>query len=141
MATFNGDNLIIKMDVGSGPEEVALSTDCKLTVDLAMSKATTKDSNGWEESIASNLKWVMDASAMVDFHPSSGFLGVADLMQAQMSRSKVTLYFTMKSPAGGDRQWWGVGFITKCEQAAKQGEIVTYTASFQGTGALTLIVT
>lgn len=141
MAVFNGDNLVVKMDVGSGPEEVALSTDCKLSIDLAMSKSTTKDSNGWEESIASNLKWTMDCGAMVDYHPSSGFLGVADLIQAQMGKAKVTVYFTMKTPAGGDRQYWGVAFITKCEENAKQGEVVTYTATFQGTGALTLIVT
>lgn len=138
-AVINGDNLIVKMDNGSGPEEVALSTDCKLTFDLAMAKATTKDSGGYEESIAGNMKWSMDTNGMVDFHPSAGFLGAADLMAGIMARQKVTLYFTLKSPSTGDKQYWGVAFITKCEVDSKQGAVVTYSASFEGTGALTLI--
>jgi predicted secreted protein len=135
---FNGDNLVVFMDNGTGgPEEVALSQDCKLSIDLAMAKATTKDSLGWEEAIAGNLKWSMDVNSLVDFHPSSGYHGVADIATAQISKSKVTLYFQLKTQITGDVTWSGVAYVTKCEMNAKQGEVVSYSTSFEGTGALT----
>jgi len=137
-AAINGDFLIVSMDTGTGPEEVAFSTNCKLSLDMAGAKATTKDSNGWEEIIAGNSKWTMETDGLVDFHPSTGYHGVADLSAAWIARQKVTLYFTPRTGAiSGDQQWWGVAFITKIEVSAKQGDTVTYTASFTGTGALT----
>ncbi len=141
MASFNGDNLIVKMDNadGSGLVEVSFSTDCKLIIDTAMAKATTKDSGGWEENIAGNNKWSMDVNGLVDFHPSTGFRNTGDLAAAVMNRTKVTLYFTMKSPVTGDRTYWGIAFATKCEIDSKQGAAVTYSAAFEGTGALTEI--
>lgn len=137
-AAFNGDNLVVTMDTGTGPEEVAFSTDCKLSIDMSPAKATTKDSNGWEEVIAGNTKWTMDVNGLTDYHPSTGYHGVADLMSTLISKTKVTLYFTIKTGAvNGDQQFWGVAYLTKCEIDAKQGDTVTYTASFTGTGALT----
>ncbi len=139
-AAFNGDNLIIAMDNGSGPEEVAFATNSKITMDVTGAKATTKDSLGWEEIIAGNAKWTMDTDNLVDFHPSTGYHGCADVAAALLSKTKVTVYFTIKTGAvDGDQQFWGVAYVTKCELSAKQGEAVTYTAQFTGTGALTQI--
>ena len=137
MSVIKGDNLIIKMDIGSGPEIVGVSQDCKLSFDLAGAKATTKDSGGWEEIIAGNAKWNVSTNGLVDYHPSSGSLGVGDLSRAAISKEKVTIYFQLASPATGDLGWWGVGYITKIEQNAKQGDVVSYSCTIEGTGALT----
>jgi predicted secreted protein len=133
---FNGDNLILKIDIGSGPEIVAVSTDCKLSFDMSAAKATTKDSGGWEQSIAGNAKWSVSTNGMVDYHPSAGYLGVGDLSRAAIAKQLITVYFQMKSPAGGDLGWTGQAYITKIEQDAKQGTVVTYSCDLEGTGAL-----
>lgn len=136
MAVFNGDNLILKIDIGSGPEIVAVSSDCKMTIDTAMAKATTKDSGGWEQSIAGNAKWSVSTNGLVDYHPSSGYLGIGDLQRAQIAKQLITVYFQKSNPAAGDLGWTGQAFITKLEQDAKQGATVTYSCTLEGTGTL-----
>jgi len=139
MSVFNGDNLIVYMDSGSGKEPVAMSTDCKITVSNAEAKATTKDSGGWEEIIPGNNSFTIDVNGLVDFHPSSGKLGVSDLMDAVTAKTEVTLYFQKTSEITGDESWWGIGYCNKCEMDSKQGAVVTYSAAFKGTGALTKV--
>ncbi len=140
MAKINGTNLVLEADFGDGLGMVAVgfSEDCKLMLDHSPAKATTKDSNGWEESIGGLKKWTMDCNGLTDFHPSNTEHNVASLYTILNNRSSVKLNFTLQNPASGDVAWTGQAFITKLEMDAKLEEAVTYTASFQGTAALNM---
>lgn len=138
MAKINGTNLIVKMDTGGGPEEVSFSQDCKLSIELGTANATTKDSAGWDEILPTNAKWSIDCNGLVDFHPSAGFHNAADLFNALLNKTPVTLYFILVSQITGDESWSGVAYITKMEQNAKDKDVVSYSATFEGTGALAM---
>src|SRR5271163_4236160 len=121
MSKINGTNLIVLLDTGSGKEEVAFGTDCKLTVEIGTANATTKDSAGWDEIIPANGKWSVDCNGLVDFHPSAGYHNVADLFTTMVSKTSVTVYFQI-APAteiSGDKEYTGICYITKLEQNAK----------------------
>ena len=139
MSKINGTNLILLSDDGngSGPVEIGFSQDCKLTVDMGTANATTKDSAGWDEIIPTNGKWSMDTNGLIDFHPSAGNRNIDDLFDDMVNKTPVTLYFQLKTPTTNDSSWWGVAYITKLEQNAKDKDLVSYSATFEGTGKLT----
>ena len=138
MSKINGTNLIVMLDTGSGKEEVGFGTDCKLSIEMGTANATTKDSNGWDEIIPTSGKWSIDCNGLVDFHPSAGFHNVADLFTALAGKTPVTVYFQLAAAVeiSGDKEYSGVCYITKLEQNAKDKDVMSYSATFEGTGAL-----
>jgi predicted secreted protein len=141
MARINGTNLVVQVDNGNGQGKVAcsFSQDCKLSIDLGTANATTKDSGGWDEIIPTNAKWSMDTNGLVDFHPSATVHNVADLFNAMANKLAVTVNFTLVSQTTGDQSWNGTAYITKLEQNAKDKDVVSYSATFEGTAALTMV--
>jgi predicted secreted protein len=138
MGKINGTNLLVYVNTGSGGiEPCSYSQDCKLSIDMGTANATTKDSGGWDEIIATNGKWTMDTSGLVDFHPS-GAHNVADLFTSMTAKSTVNVYFQLSDPVTGDKGWTGTAYITKLEQDAKDKDVVSYSVTFEGTGALTM---
>ena len=142
MATqaFIGDNLVVKINAGSGKQTIAYSQDCKLTIDSGMAKATTKDSNGWEESIAGNNKWSISTNGLQEWTPSVNTYNITELATVILSKTLVTVYFEMPGTVGaGSLTFSGSAYITKVETDAKQAEAVTYSVELEGTGQLVMI--
>jgi predicted secreted protein len=140
MARINGTNLVVQVDNGNGHGLVAcsFSQDCKLSIDLGTANATTKDSGGWDEIIPTNTKWNITTNGLVDFHPSATVHNVADLFNAMANKLAVTVNFTLVSQITGDQAWSGTAYITKLEQNAKDKDVVSYSATFEGTASLTM---
>jgi len=141
MAKINGTNLVVLVDTNDSNGLVAcsFSQDCKLSMDMGTTNATTKDSGGWDEIIPTNGKWSMDTNGLVDFHPSSPLHNVADLFTAMTAKAAVTVKFQLVNQVTGDKSWTGLAYITKLEQNAKDKDVVSYSATFEGTAALTMI--
>lgn len=141
MARINGTNLVVLVDDGDGNGAVAcsFSQDCKLTMEMGTAKSTTKDSGGWDEIIPTNGKWSMDTTGLVDFHPSSTVHNVSDLFWAMTNKVAITVKFQLVNQVSGDKSWTGTAFITKLEQDAKDKEAVSYSATFEGTAALSMV--
>lgn len=141
MAKINGTNLVVLVDTGDSNGLVAcsFSQDCKLSIDMGTANATTKDSGGWDEIIPTNGKWNITTNGLVDFHPSSPLHNVADLFTAMTDKTAVTVKFQLVSQVTGDKSWSGTAYITKLEQNAKDKDVVSYSATFEGTAALSII--
>jgi len=141
MARINGTNLVVLVDDtdGNGAVACSFSQDCKLSIDMGTSNATTKDSGGWDEIIPTNGKWNMDTNGLVDFHPSSTVHNVSDLFWAMTNKIAVTVKFQLTSQVTGDKSWTGTAYITKLEQNAKDKDVVSYSATFEGTAALSIV--
>jgi predicted secreted protein len=141
MARINGTNLVVLVDDGDGKGAVAcsFSQDCKLSIDMGTANATTKDSGGWDEIIPTNGKWNMSTNGLVDFHPSSTVHNVADLFWAMTNKIAVTVKFQLTSQITGDQSWTGTAYITKLEQNAKDKDVVSYSATLEGTAALSIV--
>lgn len=137
MGKINGTNLVVYVNTGGGLEACSFSQDCKLSIDMGTANATTKDSGGWDEIIATNGKWTMDTSGLVDFH-ASGVHNVGDLFTAMTAKNTVAVAFQLTNPVTGDHGWTGSAYITKLEQNAKDKDVVSYSVTFEGTGALTM---
>lgn len=140
MAKINGTNLTVSADFGDGKGiiPIGFAENCKISVDHSPAKATTKDSNGWEEAIGGLKKWTIDGSGMSDFHPSATSHNVADLFTILNNRTLITVNFSLSSPGSGDQSWKGTAFITKLEMDAKLETAVTYSYAFEGTGPIAM---
>ena len=142
MARINGTQLVALVDNGNGhgPVACSFSQDCKLNIDLGTANATTKDSGGWDEIIPTNNKWSLDCNGLVDFHPSSTVHNVADLFNAMANKQPLTVQFALASGGiTGDELWSGTAYITKLEMNAKDKDVVSYSATFEGTSFLNMI--
>lgn len=139
MGKFLGEQLFVFVDTGNGSGKVicTYSQTCKLTTDATMANATTKDSAGWDEFLPSVKKWSIDVDGLVDFHPSSTVHNIGDLFDAYTNGEQITVQFALQNAVTGDLIWTGQAYISKLEQNAKLKDVVSYQATFTGTGVLT----
>lgn len=129
-----------------GGKSIAFATSHTLTVNLATSETTSKDSGGkWADSEARLLSWTIDSENLM----SNDGEGVTydDLFDHMTKRETVELKFALKKetadtvPTGG---WTpgtayrtGKALITALTLNAANGENSTFTVSFTGKGPLT----
>lgn len=125
---FNGT----KLGVYSGGTLIAGATNHSLSISAASIDVTTKDSLGWKEIISGLREWSISADAVVAYDAT---LGVEALFDALANRSKLTLKFSTE--ISGDERWSGSAYVTSIEKTAGLEEAVTFSVTFEGTGAIT----
>lgn len=125
---FNGTNLLIKVN----DVVVGHTTSCTLSVSLDAADATTKDSNGWAESIAGLKSGEVSFDGLVDYSDSQNSEQLLDLL---ISRSQVEVIFG--TAATGDSVYTAQGWVTSLEQSAEMEAAVTYSGTITITGAIT----
>lgn len=125
---------------------LAVATSCKFTISANALETSSKDSGKWTEKQAGKLSW--NAT-------SDNLFVLADyttLVNAMIARTVVDLQFSSVSNADADNGvpstgwtantdgYTGKAIITSIDANASDGENATYTVSFEGTGALTAVV-
>lgn len=123
----NGTDLLLYV----GGTAVAHSKSHTLSVSHEPRDATTKDSNGWDESLEGMRSWSIDGEALQAFDANYGH---SDLLALITTRTKVTVKFSTE--VTGDSYWTGEAWLTACELEAGTEESASYSFSFKGTGAL-----
>lgn len=116
---------------------VAGSKTCTLNINMGTTDATTKSSAGWMEHSASTKSWDGTFDGLVDFD-ISGFgagseteAGVLDVYDYLAGRNKIRV------AVGVDGQFfYGDAHITGISMSADHEQDVTYSGTFEGTGAL-----
>ena len=111
---------------------LAVATSCKFTVSANALDTSNKDSGIWTSKIAGKLSW----------NASSDNLFVlteyTTLVNAMISREEVEIQFSSANNGTANKDGFsGKAIITSIDANAPDGEIATYTVSFEGTGALT----
>ena len=93
---------------------------------------TTKDSNGWRELKPGLRNWTISGEFLFAEDSTYGF---TDLFAVLNGRTSVAVKFT--SNTSGDKYYHGSCFITSLEMGADMEDAQTFSATFEGTGALT----
>jgi len=128
MGILNGT--LAKIQVGG--TTIAHLTSNSLTFDMSTRDASTKDSNGWKESLEGQKAFSGSAEGFFDEDASYGY---EDLFDAFIARNAVTITYT--TDVSGDTEYSGSCFITSLERTDGLEESTTFSVSFEGTGAVT----
>jgi len=124
------------IDTGSGSYKVAHSTNTSIQINAEMMGATTKDSNGWDESLPGKKSWT--ASGDFFYDQSTGLLyGIGNVWTALTAGTKVTCLFKLSNQVDGDIQYSGYAYIESIDISAGVEDNMSYSVSLKGTGAIT----
>lgn len=108
---------------------VATAKSCKLSSTMEARDTFTKDDNGWKTSGEGARSWKVDVDGL------RTETNVSTLFTLLTNRTEVTVSF--QSSVSGDHHYRGRARLTSLEQGADNEASATFTASFEGTGALT----
>jgi len=129
---MKGLDVLIKVNVGTEetPEYVAVGAQrgASLSRSAETLDKTSKDSDGWQESLAGLKSWTISTDGLLILDDE----GYEALENAYMMSENVLIQFSTKSGA----MFEGDAIITAIDLDAPYDDLISYTAEFQGSGAL-----
>lgn len=114
-----------------GGTKINKGTSASVSINHSVRDATSKDSSAWSESLEGLRDWTMDAEGL---HQYDAAYGIVDLEGVMTARTAVTVRFSTESST--DEYFEGTAIMTSLTVDAATEESSTWSASFQGTGAL-----
>ena len=133
----NGTLIAIYKDVSGTLTKIANATSNDFTITKDMIETTNKDSAGAKEFIAGEYGYTMSVEGMFEEDASVGSLiSWKEIMTDLMAGSVVTIVMT--SNVSGDLKLSGSALFSDLKLTAPHNAVSTFTASIQGTGALTV---
>lgn len=124
---FNGTDILVYVDGVA----VAHATSHSLNVNADMIDATTKSSAGWKDILPGLRDWSIDCEGLVAYDAAEGFSeAFADIN----SRTQVVVKFSTEET--GDKRYTGNAYVSSLSASAPLEDVVTYSLSFTGDGAL-----
>ena len=133
----NGTLIAIYKDISGSLTKIANATSNDFTITKDMIETTNKDSAGAKEYIAGEYGYTMSVEGMFEEDGSVGALiSWKEIMTDLLAGTSVTIVMT--SNVTGDLKLSGSAFFNDLKLTAPQNAVSTFTASIQGSGALTV---
>ncbi len=104
-----------------------------LTINNNVVECTSFDSGGNRDILMGTTSWSMSATALVDGSATEGFNEAFAALQA---KTAIAVVQTSATPVTGDASLAGQAFITSIERTGEIDSVISYSVSFEGTGAL-----
>jgi predicted secreted protein len=135
----NGTLIAIYKDISGTLTKIANATSNDFTITKDMIETTNKDSAGAKEYIAGEYGYTLSVEGMFEEDASVGALiSWKEMITDLLAGTSVTIVMT--SNVTGDLKLSGSAFFNDLKLTAPQNAVSTFTASIQGTGALTVSV-
>ena len=135
----NGTLIAIYKDISGTLTKIANATSNDFTITKDMIETTNKDSAGAKEYIAGEYGYTMSVEGMFEEDGSVGALiSWKEIITDLLAGTSVTIVMT--SNVAGDLKLSGSALFNDLKLTAPQNAVSTFTASIQGTGALTVSV-
>jgi predicted secreted protein len=133
----NGTLIAIYKDISGTLTKIANATSNDFSITKDMIETTNKDSAGAKEYIAGEYGYTMSVEGMFEEDASVG-AGISwkEIITDLLAGTSVTIVMT--SNVSGDLKLSGSAFFNELNLTAPQNDVATFTASIQGTGALTV---
>jgi predicted secreted protein len=133
----NGTLIAIYKDISGTLTKIANATSNDFSITKDMIETTNKDSGGAKEYIAGEYGYTMSVEGMFEEDASVG-AGISwkEIITDLLAGTSVTIVMT--SNVSGDLKLSGSAFFNELNLTAPQNDVATFTASIQGTGALTV---
>jgi len=106
-------------------------TSCSISFSKSTRKSVNKDDGGWEKTLPGTKSWSMNAD--IEFKADASY-GFPDLFAAATGNDDVALVFT--TSVSGDKKYSGNAQISSLEKTSGAEETPTFSATFEGNGAL-----
>ncbi|NBV95528.1 MAG: hypothetical protein EBR90_01895 [Actinobacteria bacterium] len=133
----NGTLIAIYKDVAGTLTKIANATSNDFTITKDMIETTNKDSAGAKEFIAGEYGYTMSVEGMFEEDASVGSsISWKEILTDLLAGTSVTIVMT--SNVSGDLKLSGSAFFNELNLTAPKNDVATFTASIQGTGALTV---
>lgn len=134
MAIINGTVYLLK--IGTDGSEVAIpdQTEGSISINMETRDITTKDSSGYRELLEGVRSASISVSGLVDDDGAGG--AGADLFAVLDGRTTTHIIFGLDA-ASEDYHYECDAFCTSLEISAGTEDNVTYSATFEVTGAIT----
>jgi len=133
----NGTLISIYKVIATVNTKIANATSNDFTITKDMIETTNKDSAGAKEYIAGEYGYTMSVEGMFEEDASVGALiSWKEIMTDLMAGTEITIVMT--SAITGDLKLSGAALFSDLKLTAPQNAVSTFTASIQGTGALTV---
>lgn len=120
------------LGVYSASTLIAHATEGSISLNLDTRDATTKDSSGTRDLLEGIKSGTISVSAL---YAEDAAYGVDDLMTAWSGRSTLVIKFSTE--VTGDHYWSASAYVTSLEVNAGMEDNVSYSATFELTGAIT----
>ena len=120
------------LGVYAGGTLIAHATEGSISLSMDTRDATTKDSSGTRDLLEATKSGTISVSAL---HAEDAAYGVDDLMTAWSGRSTLTIKFSTE--VTGDKYWEASAYVTSLEVNSGMEDNVTYSATFELSGAIT----
>jgi len=133
MAILNGTVYLLSVAGTALPDQ----TEGSISINMETRDITTKDSSGYRELLEGLRSGSVSVSGLVDDDASGGAGGT--LFTTLNTRAAVALVFGFDD-ASDDYNYTCNAFCTSLEISAGTEDNVTYSASFEITGAITQVV-
>lgn len=133
MAIINGTVYLLS----AGGSVLADQTEGNISINMETRDITTKDSSGFRELLEGVRSATISVSGLVDDDGSGGAGGA--LFTSLNSRTAIALIFGLDT-ATSDYNYTCNAFCTSLEVSAGTEDNVTYSATFEVTGAITQVV-
>jgi predicted secreted protein len=135
----NGTLIAIYKDISGTLTKIANATSNDFTITKDMIETTNKDSAGAKEYIAGEYGYTLSVEGMFEEDASVGAaISWKEMITDLLAGTSVTIVMT--SNVTGDLKLSGSAFFNDLKLTAPQNAVSTFTASIQGTGALTVSV-
>ena len=134
----NGTLISIYKDVSGTPVKIANATSHSIDISKDMIDVTNKDSAGAKEFIAGEYGYTLNVEGIFEEDGSvgAGALSWKDVITDLTAGTSVTIVMT--SNVSGDLKLSGAAFFSNLNLSAPNNDKATFTATIQGTGALTV---
>ena len=115
-----------------GSTLIAHATEGSISLSMDTRDATSKDSSGTRDLLEATKSGTISVSAL---YAEDATYGVDDLMTSWAARTALTVKFSTE--VSGDHYWSASAYITSLEVSAGMEDNVSYSATFELTGAIT----
>ena len=115
-----------------GSTLIAHATEGSISLSMDTRDTTTKSSAGQRALLEGTKSGTISVSAL---YAEDAAYGVDDLMTPWAARTTVTVKFSTE--VSGDHFWSAAAYITSLEVSASMEDNVSYSATFELTGAIT----
>ena len=133
----NGTLIAIYKDVAGTLTKIANATSNDFSITKDMIETTNKDSAGAKEYIAGEYGYTMSVEGMFEEDASVGAsISWKEILTDLLAGTSVTIVMT--SNVTGDIKLSGAALFSNLSLSAPKNDVTTFTASIQGTGALTV---
>ena len=134
---MNGTIMVFKYGTDHTTNDaLAFSTSASLSFSMDTRDISNKGSQGFRELLEAQMSWSLSVEGLYAVKDANG--GTIKNYNALLNllKTRTAVYVEIGTGVSGDSYYYGDAFITSLEKTAPMEDNITFSASFEGTGAL-----